>query len=469
MKNQLHPYQTITVNHIMANEHAMLHQAMGLGKTIAALTAIVDLFDTMQIRSVLIVAPLRVCQTVWRQEAAKWDHTKWLRFSLIHGSADKRMRAIRRRSNVYLINYENLKWLQQYLEGAFIKQGQYLPFDMIVFDEISKLKNARTRQGAERGRAALKMLPYVRRRVGLTGTPASNGLLDLFGQYLVIDGGARFGTSFTAFRQNYFIQKDRAGYRFEPGFGAADAIASIIGDITISMQAEDYLDMPDLITNDITLDLPPKLQAEYDAIETEMMVQLQSGAQVEVFNAASLINRTLQFANGAIYTTPGQPEWEHIHDVKLDALEEIVEEAAGEPILLAFEFQHDAHKIKKRFPDAVWFSAAMSEKEATQAIEDFKEGRIRLLIGHPGSMGHGLDRLQQRGHIVVWYGLNWSLDLYDQTVARLWRQGQDRPVILHRLLMRNTTDFAVAEALTRKASDETTIKNAVMDYWRRKQ
>lgn len=465
---QMHPYQNKTVGHLLQHEQSMLHQAMGLGKTISTLTAISDLFDVLQLKAVLIVAPLRVCQTVWRQEAAGWEHTKWLRFSLIHGTPDKRMRAIRRQANIYLINYENLDWLQKYLETVFLKQGKYLPFDMVVYDEVSKLKNARTRQGAERGKAALKMLPFIRRRVGLTGTPASNGLLDLFGQYLVVDGGARLGSSFDSYKRSYFLQGHN-GYTWRPGFGAPEAIANVIGDITVSMAAEDYLDMPDLITNDIMLTLPPELQESYDSIEREMMVELESGQQVEVFNAASLINRTLQFANGAIYTEPGQPQWEHIHNVKLDALEDIVEESAGEPILVAFEFQHDAHKILKRFPDAVWFNANMSEKAATKAIEDFRTGQLKMLIGHPGSMGHGLDRLQQAGHIVVWYGLNWSLDLYDQTIARLWRQGQERPVIVHRLMMDNTTDLVVSEALLRKANDETTIKSAIKDYWRRKQ
>lgn len=465
---QLHNYQQYCVQHMVSNDKSMLWLEMGLGKTAITLTAISDLFDTLAIRGVLIVAPLRVCQAVWRQEALKWSHTRWMQFSLIHGSADERMRAVRHRANIYLVNYENLSWLQKYIETAYLSQGRYPPFDMVVYDEISKLKNARTREGAERGRAALKLLPYIRRRVGLTGTPSSNGLLDLFGQYLVVDGGARLGTSFTDFKQSYFIQTDRAGYRFAPGFGAQDAIKSVIGDITISMRSEDYLDMPELIFNDIELHLPPKLQDAYDKLERDMIIELQSGGEVEAFNQASLINRTLQFANGAVYVNPGQPEWESIHDVKLDALEDIVEEAAGQPILVAFEFQHDAHKIKKRFPKAVWFSAKMPEKEALKAIDDFKSGKLQMLIGHPGSMGHGLDGLQGSCFTGVWYGLNWSLDLFDQTVARLWRQGQQHPVIFHRLLMANTTDEVVRAALERKSQDEVTIKKAVMDYWARK-
>lgn len=467
-REQLHPYQVKTNAHMMEREQSMLHLAMGLGKTIATLTTIVDLFDTLSIKAVLIVAPLRVCQTVWRQEAEKWEHTKWLRFSLIHGTPDKRMRAIRRQANIYLVNFENLPWLQKYMEDVFLSQGRYLPFDMVVYDEISKLKNARTRQGTNRGRAAMKLLPFVRRRVGLTGTPASNGLLDLFGQYLVVDGGARLGSSFEGYRTNYFYQTDRAGYRYAPHESSPEKIANVIGDITISMSAEDYLDMPDLITNDILLELPDELREAYDTIEREMIVELQSGATVEVFNQASLVNRTLQYANGAIYTEAGGRAWEQIHDIKLDALEEIVEESAGQPILVAFEFRHDAYKILKKFPDAVWFSSDLTEKEAVKAIDDFREGRLKMLIGHPASMGHGLDRLQQSGHIVVWYGLNWSLDLYDQTIARLWRQGQTVPVIVHRLIMNNTTDLVVQEALRRKASDETTIKSAILDYWRQK-
>jgi len=467
-REDMHPYQYRTVEHLLASDHSMLHQEMGLGKTIATLTAISDLLNVLAIKSVLVVAPLRVCQTVWRQEAMKWEHTKWLRFSLIHGTPDKRKRAVRRQANIYLVNYENLPWLQQYMQDVFLSQGQYLPFDMVVYDEISKLKNARTRQGTNRGRAAMKMLPFIRRRVGLTGTPASNGLQDLFGQYLTIDGGQRLGSSFDAFRSEFFYQTDRAGYRYAPFSQTPDKIADRIGDITISMSAKDYLEMPDLITNDILLDLTPELRETYDAIEREMIVELQSGNSVEVFNQASLVNRTLQYANGAIYTEPGGAAWEQIHDIKLDALEEIVEESAGQPILVAFEFRHDAKKILKRFKNAVWFSSDLSEKEAVKAIEDFREGRLTMLIGHPASMGHGLDRLQQSGHIVVWYGLNWSLDLYDQTIARLWRQGQEQPVIVHRLIMENTTDLVVADALARKASDESTIKASILEYWRNK-
>jgi len=466
-KSDLHEYQNFATDHILNNRYSMQWIAMGLGKTAITLTAIDTLLSQLKIKAVLIVAPLRVCQTVWRQEAQKWRHTQWLTFSLITGDADSRRRAIRHRANIYLINYENLTWLQQYLETTYTSQGRYYPFDMIVFDEISKLKNARTRQGAERGKAALKMLPYIPRRIGLTGTPSSNGMLDLFGQFLVLDGGQRLGTSFTEYRTNYFVG-DHRGFKFTPGFGAVDAIKSVIGDITLSMRAKDYLDMPEIIINDILLTLPPPLQETYDAIEAEMIVQLQSGGQVEVFNQASLINRCLQYSNGAIYTEPGMPDWEHIHDVKLDALADIIEELAGQPVLVAFEFQHDAHKIMKRFPKAVWFSAKMTEKEAIKAIDDFKSGQLQMLIGHPGSMGHGLDGLQGSCFTEVLYGLNWSLDLMQQTIARVWRQGQKRPVIIHRLLMDGTTDLAVRDALERKASDETSIKTAVMDYWRNK-
>lgn len=466
-KNQLHTYQRSAADHIVNNQYSMQWLEMGLGKTAVTLTAIDELMSQCQIKSVLIVAPLRVCQTVWRQEAKKWAHTQWLTFSLITGDADTRRRAVVRRADIYLINYENLSWLQKYLESLFLSQGRYYPFDVVVFDEISKLKNARTRQGTERGRAALKMLPFISRRIGLTGTPSSNGMLDLFGQFLVLDGGERLGTSFTDYCNSYFVG-DHRGFKFTPGFGAVDAIKSVIGDVTLSMRSEDYLDMPEIITNDIMLNLPPDLQETYDAIEADMIVQLQSGGEVAVFNQASLINRCLQYSNGAIYTEPGMPDWEHIHDIKLDALSDIVEELAGQPVLVAFEFQHDAHKILKRFPKAVWFSAKMSEKEAIKAIEDFKSGQLQMLIGHPGSMGHGLDGLQDTCFTEVLYGLNWSLDLMQQTIARVWRQGQKRPVIIHRLLMDYTTDLAVREALERKASDETSIKTAVMDYWRKK-
>jgi SNF2 family DNA or RNA helicase len=463
--SDLHAYQDRSVSHIVDSDSAMLFLEPGLGKTICTLSAIVELRDRLQVYGTLIVAPLRVVQSVWRQESLGWWHTKGLTFQMIHGTKREREQQLFRKADVYLTNYENLVWLQEELEYRYLGKGKYLPFNMVVFDEISKMKNARVRQGAKRGQAVLKLLPFIKRRVGLTGTPASNGLLDLFGQYLVVDAGQRLGTSFEGYKQSYFYQSDYAGYRYAPLPGSEDAIRDVIGDITISMKAEDYLDMPPLVVKDHYVDLDPKLRSRYDQIEKDMMVELESGHQVEVFNEASLTNRCLQFANGGIYKVPGEPEWESIHDIKLDALGDIVEEAAGEPVLVAYQYQHDAHKILKKFPDAIWINSKMPEKEFNQAIADWVDGNLNMIIGHPASMGHGIDRLQKRGNIVVWYGLNWSLELYSQTVGRLHRQGQERRVSNIRILMRDTLDDVVREALIRKETDELSIKQSIKEYW----
>ncbi len=462
--DDFHEYQVKTIAHMLEHPQSMLWLDMGLGKSVVALTTITTLLDQMKVYGVIIVAPLRVVQTVWRQESKKWDHTKHLTFSMITGSKDDRIRGLMTPADVYLINFDNLAWLQQEIEFRFLKKGKRPPFNMLVADEISKLKNTRTRQGAERGKAMLKLLPYLPYRTGLTGTPASNGMMDLFGQFLVIDGGHRLGTSFSGFRSTYFYKTDYMGYKWAPFEKSKEQIGAKVGDITINLSAEDYLDMPDKIINDIMLQLPPKLRVAYDKIEHDMMVELDSGHEVEIFNGASLMNRCLQYANGAMYTMPGAPDWETIHDVKLDALDDIVEEAAGQPILVAYQYQHDAKKILKKYPDAVWLSSKTSESEFIQALEDWNTGKLTMIIGHPASMGHGIDRLQQSGHTVVWYGLNWSLDLYDQTNARLWRQGQKHPVMIHRLMIEDTVDEAVRLSLEAKSVDEMGAREAIEQY-----
>ena len=463
-RQQLHPYQEKSVSHVVDNRNSMLFLDMGLGKTVATLTAVIDLFDTLDVHGVLIVGPLRVIQSVWKQEAQKWEHTRHLTFSTITGTPDQRTNALMAKADIYLINYDNLVWLEEQIQHRYLRRNKPLPFNMLVADEVSKFKATRMRQGTKRGNAVLKLLPLLPYRVGLTGTPSSNGLEDLFGQFLVIDGGVRLGTSFGRFRSTYFYQTDWNGYKWKPFEKAQGQISEKIGDITLNLNAEDYLDMPDKITNDIMLSLPPKLQQKYDDIEKDMMVELESGHKVDILNEASKMNRCLQFANGGMYVEPGSPEWESIHDVKLDALDDIIEEASGNPVLVVYQYQHDAKKIKRRYPDAVWIKSTMSEKDFNQALADWDEGNLRMIIGHPASMGHGIDRLQRRGRTLVWYGLTWSLDLYDQTNARLWRQGQKHPVIIHRLLMQATTDEAVKLAIESKATDELTMRQAIEQY-----
>jgi len=460
----LHGYQHKITDHQVEHPQTMVFADMGLGKTIATLGAIDTLMERMVVYGVLIVAPLRVCQGVWRQEAAKWAHTNHLRFSTILGTPDERVRGLMTPADIHLINFDNLRWLQEQIEFRYLRKGRRPPFNMVVVDELSKMKSTRVRQGAERGKAMLKLLPYFPYRTGLTGTPASNGVQDLFGQALVIDGGQRLGTSFTKFRSTYFYQTDFNGYRWAPFDKSKEQIAEAIGDITINLAAEDYLEMPEKVVNDIMLELPPKVRVMYDKAEADMFIELEGGHQIELHNEASKLGRCRQMANGAIYPEPGVPKWEQIHDTKLDALEDIVEESAGQPVLVAYAFQHDAHKILKKFKGAVWLSSKTSEKDFLQTIDDWNSGKLTMIIAHPASMGHGIDRLQKNGHIIVWYGLDWSLDLYDQTNARLWRQGQERPVIIHRLVMGGTVDEAMRMALAAKAEDEIGARKALDAY-----
>jgi SNF2 family DNA or RNA helicase len=460
----LHGYQLTAIQHIIDHPHSMLWLDMGLGKTVAALTAILALRDSMNIWGTLIVAPLRVCQSVWRQEAGKWGHTDGqLKYSLVTGSVAERERALFTKADVYLINFANLPWLLKELELRWLSKGRYLPFNQIIWDEISEMKNTRTQQGVERGKAALRMLPYISHRVGLTGTPASNGLLDLFGQYLVVDDGDRLGTSFSDYRSNYFMLRNEYSRSWQLIPGADQEIYKRIGDITLNMRAEDYLNLPPAIINDIYVDLPGPLRKKYAEMERKMLLEFDSGHELEIDNEASLINRCLQFAAGACFKAPGMPEWENIHDLKLDALAEVMEEAAGKPVLVLYQFRHDAQKIMKKYPHARLINSHLSEADLNQLIFEWNLGLIPLLIGHPLSIGHGLN-IQAGSNTLVWYGINWRLDLYDQAIARLRRQGQTLPVIVNRIMTRDTADELQRIALEMKATNEYEMRAAIQAY-----
>jgi SNF2 family DNA or RNA helicase len=456
----LHGYQKKAVNFQCTRQQSMLWLDMGLGKTAITLTSLSHLTSTGYLRGVLIVAPIRVIRLVWRQEAVKWEHTKHLRFSMVTGSKDQRTRALLRDADVYMINYENMKWLSETLHTYFIKKNKQLPFNGLVWDEISKCKNSNT----NRVKAVRKILDYFDWTTGLTGTPASNGYKDLHGQFLVVDKGERLGTSKTAFRTRFY---HKAGpYKEIPYPDTEDRIKEIIGDITLEMSAEDYNPLPDLIVNDVEITMPPALRQRYDDMEREMFLQLDSGQNKEMFNQAALMNACLQFSNGAVYPIAGMPLWEPIHDQKLDALEEIIDESNGNPILCAYAYRSDAARIMEKFKSLrpINLTECKSESALETAMRRWKEGDCPLMIGHPASMGHGIDGLQKNGHTLVWYGLNWSLDLYEQFNARLRRQGQGVPVICHRILMTDTLDRAQADALDSKASTQTALRKAVKDY-----
>lgn len=458
--DQLHEYQRNMVNFQCTRPNSMIWADMGLGKSVVTLTSIAHLLNTGFLRGVVIVAPIRVIRLVWRQEAARWSHTKHLTFSMLTGTRDQRTRALLRPANVYLINFENLQWLAETLATYYTGKDKPLPFNGVVWDEISKCKNSST----QRVKAVKKILPHFDWTTGLTGTPASNGYKDLHGQYLVVDKGQRLGTSKTAFRTRFY--KKAGPYKEVPYEGAENEIKQLIGDITLEMSAEDYNKLPDLVVNDINIEMPENLRDLYDRMEKEFFIQLDSGKQVEMFNQAALTNKCLQFANGAMYPVAGMPLWEPIHDLKLEALEEIIDEAQGQQVLCAYGYRSDAERIMKRFHDLrpINLTECKSEASLMNAMARWASGDCPLMIGHPASMGHGIDGLQKRGHIVVWYGLNWSLDLYDQMNARIRRQGQGAPVICHRLMMLDTLDQAQAMALDEKAQTQAGLRNAVKQY-----
>lgn len=458
--NLLHDYQKKAVNFQCTHPNSMLWLDMGLGKTVITLTSIAHLVKTQFLKGVLIVAPIRVIRLVWRQEAVKWEHTKHLNFSVVMGNKDQRTRALLRPADVYLINYENLRWMSETLHTYFVSKGKDLPFTGIVWDEISKMKNSAT----DRVKATKKILDKFVWTTGLTGTPASNGYKDLHGQFLVVDRGLRLGTSKTAFRTRFY--RKVGPYKELPYEDTEDTIKKLIGDITLEMSAEDYNPLPDLIVNNIEIEMPDNLRTMYDKMEKEFFLRMDSGTEVEMFNQASLTNKCLQFSNGAMYPVAGMPLWEAIHDLKLDALEEIIDEAQGSPILCSYAYRSDAERIMTRFKDIrpINLTECKSEKDLVNAMTRWKNGDCRLMIGHPASMGHGIDGLQDAGHILVWFGLNWSLDLYEQFNARVRRQGQGAPVMCHRILMQATLDQAQALALDDKAQTQQGLRNAIKQY-----
>jgi SNF2 family DNA or RNA helicase len=463
--DKLHGYQQKAVNFQCTHQQSALWLDMGLGKTAITLTSVEYLLRIGYLKAVIIVAPIRVCRLVWKQEATKWQHTQGLKFSMVTGTRDQRTRALMQPANIYLVNYENLGWLAETLHTYYLSKDKPLPFDGIVWDEISKMKNSST----QRVNSIKKILPHFKWLTGLTGTPASNGYKDLHGQYLVLDQGHRLGTSKTKFMTQWY-KKAGDSRKDIPYRDTLDGIKNLIADITLEMSAADYNPLPDMIVNDVMVELPENIRAQYDLMEKEFFLQLDSGTTVEMFNQASLTNKCLQFANGAVYPVPGMPLWEPIHDEKLDALADIIEEAQGQPILCSYAYRSDAERIMKRFADLdpINLTECKSEKSLNDAMNRWANSKCQLMIGHPASMGHGVDGLQRQGHTLVWFGLNWSLDLYEQFNARIRRQGQGVPVICHRIMAADTLDQAQALALADKADTQNALKSAIKEYRKNK-
>ena len=475
----LHDYQRQNIMHQLTHDDSMLWLGMGLGKTPITLTTIIDRMRAGQVQKVLIFGPLRVIQAVWAREARKWSHTQQLRFSVVHGTKEKRSRALFADADIYLCNYENMNWLAEQLDHYYLSQDKPLPFQMVVYDEVSKLKNSTTlrMKGGNRdrkdGRGEIykikvtgwrKILPHFKYRTGLTGTPASNGYLDLHGQYLAVDGGERLGEFVTHYKDSYFAS-DYSGWSYTPTALGKQWIEHKISDITMKMDSRDYLDLPDSNIVNIMVDLPAAARKAYREMEKKMFTQLDSGSEVEVFSKSSVSNKCLQFCNGSPYLSSDSPDFEALHDAKLDALEDVLEEAAGSPVLCSYSFRADAERIMKRFKKyrPVNLTAAPS-KDTEKIINKWNSGGIKLMVGHPASMGHGVDGLQDSGSILVWFGLNWSLELYEQMCGRLDRQGQKHSVSIIRILCNDSVDLAVADALSRKTDDQEGLKAALQRY-----
>lgn len=463
----------------MANNHdSMLWLQVGLGKTIISLTALMEFRRAGIVDKVLIFGPLRVIQAVWEREARKWEHTKDLRFSVMHGPKKDRERALFTDADIYLTNYENMNWLAETLDRYYLSQDKPLPFQMVVYDEVSKLKNSTSlrMQGGNRDRKVRgqmqkvkmigwrKILPHFKVRTGLTGTPASNGYIDLHGQYLAVDGGKRLGEFITHYKNDYF-ESDYSGWNYAPTDLGRTAIEQKISDITIKMDAATYLDMPAVKVTNIMVDMPAASRKAYLELEKDMFTQLDSGKELEVFSRASVSNKCLQICNGSPYEESGSSEYETMHDAKLDALEDILEEAAGQPVLCSYSFKSDAERIMKKFKKLKPVNLTTAPtKNVGNLIDKWNRGEIKLMIGHPASMGHGIDGLQDTGSIVVWFGVNWSLELYEQMNGRISRQGQTRPVSILRILCRDSIDLAVADAIERKADGQDGLKDALDRY-----
>ena len=390
----------------------------------------------------LVIAPLRVARSTWPDEIAKWDHLNDLTYSVAVGTEKERLEALRKNVEIVIINRENVDWLVN-------KSGYRFNFDMIVIDELSSFKS----YSAKRFKALLKVRPYVERIVGLTGTPSSNGLMDLWAEYRLLDFGERLGRYITRYRLKYFTPDKRSAtvifsYKLLPG--AEDEIYNAISDITISMKAKDYLKMPDLIINEVTVDLDPSERRTYETLRKEMVVQISEQEEIDAVNAASLSGKLLQMANGAVYDEDKRVL--RIHDKKLDALEDLIEATNGKPVLIAYWYKHDLERIKERFN--------VREILNDQDIRDWNNGKIDVAVIHPASAGHGLN-LQQGGSTMIWFGLTWSLELYEQANARLYRQGQNETVVIHHIITKGTIDEDVMLALKRKEKMQSALIDAV--------
>ena len=442
MRYVAHNYQNYAKNFILAHKVSALFLDCGLGKTITTLTAINELmYDSFEISKVLIIAPLRVAQSTWKEEIEKWDHLNLLRYSIAVGDEKERLKALKQNSDIYIINRENVDWL-------VTKSGIDFNFNMLIIDELSSFKS----HTSKRFKSLLKIRPYFERVVGLTGTPSSNGLMDLWAEFRVLDLGERLGRYITHYRNEYFLPDKRNGaviFSYKPQPNAEERIYRRLSDMTISMKSTEYLKMPELILNELEINLDEEDQTKYKKFKKEMVMTIQE-KEIDAINTASLSNKLIQLANGSIYDE--DKKFYEVHNKKLDKLEEIIESANGKPVLISYWFKADKERIEKRFK--------VREIKTADDIKQWNMGIINLALIHPASAGHGLN-LQSGGSTLVWFSLTWSLELYQQTNARLYRQGQKDTVVIHHLITKNTIDEDIMKSLKRKDKTQEALMRAV--------
>ncbi|MDY3851018.1 MAG: DEAD/DEAH box helicase [Bullifex sp.] len=442
MKYVPHDYQEYATEFILGHPEAAVLLDMGLGKSVITLTALHDLIlDSFLIRKALVIAPLRVARDTWPSEMKKWDHLSDLTCSVAVGTERERRKALTARADIFIINRENVAWLVE-------ESGIPFDWDCIVIDELSSFRSG----GSKRFRSLMKVRPLAKRVIGLTGTPSSNGLMDLWAEYRLIDMGVRLGRFITRFRDEYFVPDARNGavvYSYRPKPGAEDAIYGRIGDITMSMKASDHLKLPECVMNEVYAEMDERERAAYETMKKDMVAEIGE-TEIDAASAAALSGKLLQMANGAVYRGDGAAV--RVHDRKLDCLEDLIKGANGKPVLVAYWFRHDAERIRARF--------RVREIKTGKDIDDWNSGRIPVALIHPASAGHGLN-LQEGGSTLVWFGLTWSLELYLQTNARLHRQGQRETVVIHHIICRDTIDERVMKALAGKEAVQDALMEAV--------
>ena len=442
MRYKPHDYQDYATQFILDHPVAAIFLDCGLGKTVITLTAMEELLhDRFEVSRILIIAPLRVARDTWPAEIQKWEHLRQLTFAVAVGTERERIAALAQRAELTIINRENVDWLVS-------KSGWPFDFDMIVIDELSSFKSYQAR----RFRALMKARPLAKRVVGLTGTPSANGLMDLWAEFRLLDMGKRLGRFITHYREELFLPDKRNQqmvFSYKPRPGAEDEIYQRIGDITISMRSADYLKLPELVETQSMVKLSAKERKTYDAMRAEMVTTIGE-QEIDAMNAAALSNKLLQMASGAVYDEDGKAL--HMHDRKLDALEDLVESANGRPVLVAYWYKHDAERIKERMP--------VREIRSSRDIRDWNAGKIPVALIHPAGAGHGLN-LQDGGSMLIWFSLTWSLELYQQTNARLYRQGQKHTVTITHIIAEGTIDEQVMLALQKKDKTQAALIEAV--------